>query len=166
MHVYKCNAVIHNLSDRSCWRKQSIWVIIDKFVCVCRWSSLSLQACQAVIRRICVISWWKWIKIAPGERIIKMPWTISIIITTVTAHWVRYSRPKFPHVVNHVYTLSPKLLSVIKKLGSGSIFCVFTSVASILIWKDDEYKTWCARTFTFNIGCGRLLVHDISDFWP
>ncbi len=35
--------------------------------------------------------------------------------------------------VNHVYTLPPKLSSVIKKLGPGSIFCVFASVASILI---------------------------------
>ncbi len=42
--------------------------------------------------------------------------------------------------VNDVYTLPPKLSSVIKKFGSGSIFCVFTSVTSILIGKDDEYE--------------------------
>ncbi len=29
------------------------------------------------------------------------------------------------HSVNHVYTLPLKLSSVIKKFGSGSIFCVF-----------------------------------------
>ncbi len=42
--------------------------------------------------------------------------------------------------VNHIYTLPPKLSSVIKKFGSGSIFCVFASVTSILIGKDDKYK--------------------------
>ncbi len=40
---------------------------------------------------------------------------------------------------NHVYTLPLKISSVIK-FGSGLIFCVFASVASILIGKDDEYK--------------------------
>ncbi len=42
--------------------------------------------------------------------------------------------------MNHVYTLPPKLSSVIKKIRPGSIFCVFASVASILIGKDDEYE--------------------------
>ncbi len=42
--------------------------------------------------------------------------------------------------VNHNYTLRTKLSSVINFLGSGSIFCVFASVASILIGKDDEYE--------------------------
>ncbi len=35
--------------------------------------------------------------------------------------------------VNHVYTLPPKLSSIIKKLQWGSIFCIFTFVASTLI---------------------------------
>ncbi len=42
-------------------------------------------------------------------------------------------------VVNHVYTHSLKLFSIIK-FGSGSIFCVFPSVASILIGNYDEYN--------------------------
>ncbi len=42
--------------------------------------------------------------------------------------------------VNHVCTLPPKLSSLKKKIGSGSIFCVFASVACILIGKDGEYK--------------------------
>ncbi len=37
-------------------------------------------------------------------------------------------------------TLPPKLSSVIKQFRSGSIFCVFPSVACILIGKDGEYK--------------------------
>ncbi len=45
-----------------------------------------------------------------------------------------------------------------KKIGSGSIFCVFASVACILIGKDEEYektekrmrkfRTQCAMAFT------------------
>ncbi len=78
-----------------------------------------------------------------------------------------HTGPKFLHgkkinttssCVNHVYTHSPKLFSVIK-FGSGSIFCVFTSVASILIGNYDEYNflfflnayenfEFCERTFT------------------
>ncbi len=41
---------------------------------------------------------------------------------------------------NQVYTLPPKQSSVIQKFGSGSIFCVFASVASIFIGKDGEYE--------------------------
>ncbi len=41
--------------------------------------------------------------------------------------------------VNHVYTLPPKLSSVKKTFGSGSIFCVFASIACNLIGKDREY---------------------------
>ncbi len=43
------------------------------------------------------------------------------------------------HCVNHVYTLPPKRSSVIKTFGPGSIFCIFTSVASIFIGKDNKY---------------------------
>ncbi len=45
--------------------------------------------------------------------------------------------------VNHVYTLPPKLSSVINKFRPGSIFCVFASVASILIeyWKKEKRIT-------------------------
>ncbi len=48
--------------------------------------------------------------------------------------------------------LSITLHTASETFDSGSIFCVFTSVASILIGKDDEYEkkiqTPCARTFT------------------
>ncbi len=60
--------------------------------------------------------------------------------------------------VNHVYTLPPKLSSVIKKIVSGSIFCDFASLACILIGKDEEcekmekrtreFRTQCAMTFS------------------
>ncbi len=49
---------------------------------------------------------------------------------------------KFDLVVNHIYTLPPKLSSVIKKFRSGSIFCVFASVALILMGKDDECENF------------------------
>ncbi len=48
--------------------------------------------------------------------------------------------------VNYAYTLPPKLSSVIKKIGSGSFFCVFASVACILKGKAEEYETQCAMT--------------------
>ncbi len=44
------------------------------------------------------------------------------------------------HCVNHVYTLPPKLSSLIIKFGSGLIVYIFASVASNLIGNDDEYE--------------------------
>jgi len=51
------------------------------------------------------------------------------------------------HCVNHVYTLPPKLSSVIKK-GSGSIFCIYASVASILIGNDEYENDKYEKTHT------------------
>ncbi len=63
--------------------------------------------------------------------------------------------------VNHVYTLPLKLSSVIKKFGSGSIFCVFASVTSILIGKDDEYeKKTENRIRKFQTQCAMALTLD------
>ncbi len=54
---------------------------------------------------------------------------------------------KFLHVKNKYLTLCQSCLHTAsetfvrhKKFGSGSIFCIFASVASILIGKDDEYE--------------------------
>ncbi len=47
----------------------------------------------------------------------------------VFARWKRNTTSRY---VNHVYTLPPKFLSVIKKFGSGWFFAFFASVASIL----------------------------------
>ncbi len=40
-----------------------------------------------------------------------------------------------------------------KKIGSGSIFCVFASVACILIGKDGEYEKTEKRTRKFQTQC-------------
>ncbi len=89
---------------------------------------------------------WSW-----QERETKMKETKGCccwILKQVIAYRVWNFSLKFLHVkninttsrcVNHVYTLPPKLSSIIKKFGSGLIFCVFASVASILIRKNDEY---------------------------
>ncbi len=42
--------------------------------------------------------------------------------------------------VNHDYTLPRKFHHHKKKIGSGLIFCIFASVANILIGKEDEYE--------------------------
>jgi len=71
----------------------------------------------------------------------------------VIAHRVRKFRTKifarkkkqvWPSCLNHVYTLPPKLSSVMKKSRSEiQIVCVFASVACILIGKDEKYeKNW------------------------
>ncbi len=39
-----------------------------------------------------------------------------------------------------IYTLPLKRSSVIKQFRSGSIFCIFASIACILIGKDEEYE--------------------------
>ncbi len=62
----------------------------------------------------------------------------------VIAHWVR----NFSHIKKKKYylTLCPSHLHTAsvtichKKFGSGSIFCVFASLASILIGNNDEYE--------------------------
>ncbi len=41
---------------------------------------------------------------------------------------------------SRLHTASENFIRHKKKLGSGSIFCVFVSVASILIGKDDKYE--------------------------
>ncbi len=65
--------------------------------------------------------------------------------------------------VNHVYALPPKLSSVIKKCVSGSIFCVFASVASILIGKDDEYEKKIKTHMKLSDSvCKDLKVRDLS----
>ncbi len=62
----------------------------------------------------------------------------------VIAHWVRVFR-----MLKNKYDLTlcqsclhtaSETSSVIRKFGSGSILCVFASVTSILIGKDDEYE--------------------------
>ncbi len=68
-------------------------------------------------------------------------------------------------------TLPPKLSSVIKQIRSGSIFCVFPSVACILIGKDDEYKKTEKRMWKFWTPCTRtlsvfiLLDHYFLSMW-
>ncbi len=75
--------------------------------------------------------------------------------------------------VNHIYTLSPKLSSITNIFGSGSIFCVFASVASILIGKYDEYKkkncirkfrTQYARTLRLRLYHLQLLSRHVAEF--
>ncbi len=53
----------------------------------------------------------------------------------------------------HVCTPPPKLSSVKKKFGSGLIFCVFASVACILIGKDEEYEKMEKRMRKFRTPC-------------
>ncbi len=66
---------------------------------------------------------------------------------------------------SHLHTASETFVHH-KKFRSGSIFCVFTSVASILIGKDDKYKkktekrmrnfrTQCAM----DLKCYQYIIH-------
>ncbi len=57
--------------------------------------------------------------------------------------------------------MPPKLFSVINKFGSGSIFCVFASVAFILIgigWGIRKKRTQCAMTLRLNQKCLQKLT--------
>ncbi len=56
-------------------------------------------------------------------------------------------------------TLPPKLSSIKKnkKIGSGSIFCVFASVVCILIGKDEEYEKTEKRMRKFQTQCAIAL---------
>ncbi len=48
-----------------------------------------------------------------------------------------------------------------KKFGSGSIFCVFASVACILIGKDEEYEKMEKRMRKFRTQCAMALSKKI-----
>ncbi len=49
-----------------------------------------------------------------------------------------------------------------KKFGSGSIFCVFASVACILIGKDGEYEKMEKRMRKFWTQCAMAFTPDFS----
>ncbi len=67
--------------------------------------------------------------------------------------------------VNHVYTLPPKLSSVKKTFGSGSIFCVFASIACNLIGKDREYgKTYANISDSVCNDLKCVLIHWAAPF--
>ncbi len=57
-----------------------------------------------------------------------------------THSYTPYTQCTIRHTYSYQYSYqyNPKLSFVIKKFGSGSIFCVFESVACILIGKDDK----------------------------
>ncbi len=59
-----------------------------------------------------------------------------------------------------------------KQIGPGSIFCVFASVARILIGKDDEYEkricnicNQCARTFTEQLTSNTVSAQIFLALW-
>ncbi len=70
--------------------------------------------------------------------------TLNLNGLKVSAHWVRNFRTlknKYDLTLcqSHLHTASETFV-LQKKFGSGSIFCVFASVACILIGKDGEYE--------------------------
>ncbi len=81
---------------------------------------------------------------------------------------------KFSHVkkinlkinccVNHVYTLPPKLSSVIKKLQWGSIFCIFTFVTSTLIGMMNTKKKLKKAYKMFRLGVQSPLVKRLNSY--
>ncbi len=80
---------------------------------------------------------------------------ILLVIAHIESEiFTRYKINTTSRCVNHVYTLPPKLSSIIKKFGPGSIFCVFASVASIFIGKDDEYEKKEKKNAYENFGLG------------
>ncbi len=69
---------------------------------------------------------------------------------------------KTSRCVNHVCTLPPKLLSDIKKFEPGSIFCIFTSVESILIGKDDEYEKRIRQFWTLTLLSRKYILNQFN----
>ncbi len=72
--------------------------------------------------------------------LIRPPWRIKIGTKVLGESLVALDKHLLDYKSKGHCTLPPKLLSAIKQFRSGSIFCVFPSVACILIGKDDEYK--------------------------
>ncbi len=59
---------------------------------------------------------------------------------------------------NRTLTTASKTFVCQKKFGSGSIFCIFTSVACILIGKDGEYEKMEKRMRKFRTQCAMALT--------
>ncbi len=62
---------------------------------------------------------------------------------------------------SRLYTASETFVHP-KKFGSGSIFCVFASVACILIGKDGEYEKMEKRMWKFRTQCAMTLTPSIT----
>ncbi len=64
---------------------------------------------------------------------------------------------KYDHVVSITFAHCLRNFRPSKKFGSGSIFCVFASVACILIGKDGEYEKKEKRMRKFQTQCAMAL---------